>query len=85
MKIVKPNSFEMVRAKNTTPVIINKYSCELENILVKYCLVDEPDYIYNVDKKVTNAEHKPLSFIGRFDSKPDFNIPQINTNCNYFW
>ena len=70
LKLVKPSSLEMVRAKNTTPEVINKYFSELENILDKYCLRDKPECIYNVDEKGINAEHKPPSVVGGFDSKP---------------
>ena len=70
LKLVKPSSLEMVRAKNTTPEVISKYFSELENILDKYCLRDKPECIYNVDEKDINAEHKPLSVVGGFDSKP---------------
>ena len=60
LKLVKPSSLEMFRAKNKTPEVKNKYFSELGNILGKYCLRDKPECIYftgfNIPKINSNCD-----------------------------
>ena len=68
--ILQPSKLEMIRAKCTTPDIIEKYYEELHNILIKYDLLEKPECIYNIDEKGVSSEHKPPYIVGDANSKP---------------
>lgn len=63
LNVKKPRSLEISRAKCVTKEAIDKYFDTLNNILVKYHLVDKPHLIYNVDEKGLKTEHKPPKIV----------------------
>jgi hypothetical protein len=63
LKVKKPRSLEIARAKSATRPTIDRYFDELNSILTKYNLKDKPGHIYNVDEKGLNLEHKPPKII----------------------
>ncbi|XP_053399613.1 uncharacterized protein LOC123560449 isoform X3 [Mercenaria mercenaria] len=63
LKVVKPRSLDVARAKSATRLAVDNYFRELENILVKYGLKDKPHLVYNVDEKGLSTEHKPPKIV----------------------
>ena len=70
LKIIKASGLAITRAKSASQENIDNYFQELEKILVKYNLSDELHYIYNIDEKGINFQHKPPNVVGDMDSKP---------------
>lgn len=69
LKVKKPRSLEVARAKSATRNAIDNYFDELEHILTKYNLHDKPHRVYNIDEKGISTEHKPPKVIGGKFSK----------------
>ncbi|CAC5415216.1 unnamed protein product [Mytilus coruscus] len=69
LKTIKARGLAISRAKSVSQENIDDYQ-ELEIILVKYNLVDNPHCIYNIDEKGVNFQHKPPNVVGAKDSKP---------------
>ena len=63
LKVQKPRSLEIMRAKATSQETVNRYFDELEKILQKYNLKDRPQAIYNVDEKGIVENHIPPSVV----------------------
>lgn len=63
LKLVKPRSLEIARAKSATPTAINNYFNELNRIMTKYNLKEKPHLIYNVDEKGLSPDHKPPKIV----------------------
>ena len=57
LKVQKPRSLEIIRAKATSLETVNKYFDELEHILKKYNLKNRPQAIYNIDEKGIVENH----------------------------
>ncbi|XP_052071024.1 uncharacterized protein LOC127709474 [Mytilus californianus] len=70
LKIIKPRSLEMQRAKATSEVNVQNYYSELHKILEKYDLFDKPERIYNVDEKGICTNHKSPYVIAATGSTP---------------
>jgi hypothetical protein len=51
LKIVKPRSLEIQRAKALSTECLRNYFQELNKVLEKYNLLDKPERIFNVDEK----------------------------------
>ncbi|XP_053383877.1 uncharacterized protein LOC128550038 [Mercenaria mercenaria] len=63
LKVKKPRSLEIARAKYATRPTIDRYFNELNSILTKYNLKDKPSHILNIDEKGLNLEHKPPKIV----------------------
>ncbi|XP_041361965.1 tigger transposable element-derived protein 1-like [Gigantopelta aegis] len=63
LKVQKPRSLEIMRAKATSEETVNTYFNELETILNKYNLKNSPQSIYNIDEKGIVENHKPPSVV----------------------
>ena len=70
LKIVKPRSLEMQRAKASSEVNVQNYYSELHKILEKYDLFDKPERIYNVDEKGICTNHKSPYVIAATGTTP---------------
>ena len=70
ISVLKPSGLEILWARSSNPEIIAKYYAELSVILQKYNWTDKPEYIYNVDEKGINSEHKPPNVVGGQNTKP---------------
>ena len=67
LKVSKPKSLSMVRARSATKETIDDYFNELGHILDKYHLKNAPHRIFNVDETGFSPEHKPPSVLGPRD------------------
>ena len=56
LKVPKPHSLEMQRAKFTSDLTIKNYFLELGSILKKCNIEDKPERIYNVDETSPSAD-----------------------------
>ena len=63
LKLKKPRSLEIARAKCATREAVDNYFIELDKILVKNNLKNKPHLIYNVDEKSLQPEHKPPKIV----------------------
>jgi hypothetical protein len=70
LKIVKPRSLEIQRAKALSTECLRNYFQELNKVLEKYNLLDKPERIFNVDEKGLSTTHKAPHVIAATDSKP---------------
>ena len=70
LKIVKPRSLEIQRAKALSTECLRNYFQELNKVLEKYNLLDKPGRIFNVDEKGLSTTHKAPHVIDATDSKP---------------
>ncbi|XP_053376483.1 uncharacterized protein LOC128547533 [Mercenaria mercenaria] len=70
IKVVKPRSLEMARARSATRPAIDQYFNELNKILTKYNLKDKPHCIYNINEKGLSLEHKPPKIVTGTHYKP---------------
>lgn len=59
IKVNKPRSLSLIRARAASPQTIESYYAELEKILDKYNLKNRPESIYNIDEKCISTEHNP--------------------------
>ncbi|CAC5426022.1 unnamed protein product [Mytilus coruscus] len=64
LKVPRPRSFEIARAKSASAFVVAKYFTELKKIIHKYKLEDAPHHIFNVDEKGVSPNHTPLSVVG---------------------
>ena len=69
LKLKKPRSLEVARAKCATRDAIDNYFKELDRILIKHGIKDKPHLIYNVDEKSLQPEHKPPKIVSAKHSK----------------
>ena len=61
---VKPSGLSQLRAKAASPECIDNYFKELDKILTKYDIKDEPSMIYNVDEKgIMTGGSKPPNIV----------------------
>ena len=63
LKVKKPRSLEIARARSATRPAIDSYFTELGKIIDKYNLRDKPNYIFNIDEKGLSTEHKPPKIV----------------------
>ncbi|XP_041360715.1 uncharacterized protein LOC121376969 [Gigantopelta aegis] len=70
LRVQKPRSLEIMRAKATSKDTINKYFDSLEQILDKYDLRNSPESIYNIDEKGIVENHKPPSIVASRSNVP---------------
>ena len=63
LRVVKPKSREIARAKSATKPAISRYFKELKSIIDKYKMIDKPERIFNIDEQVLSLEHKPPKII----------------------
>ena len=63
LKVIKPRSLEVARAKSATEATISNYFRELHTIVEKYDRSGKPQCIFNIDEKGLSAEHKPPKII----------------------
>ena len=63
LKLCKPRSLELQRAKATSEDCVSSYFEELQKILIRYDLLDSPERIYNVDEKGLRQNHSPPSIV----------------------
>ena len=63
LKVKKPRSLEIARARSATRPVIYAYFTELGKILDKYNLKDKPNRIFNIDEKGLSTEHKPQRIV----------------------
>lgn len=59
LKVIKPRSLEISRAKSATIENVDKYFEELKNVMEKYDLIDKPHLIFNIDEKGITINHSP--------------------------
>ncbi|XP_041372513.1 uncharacterized protein LOC121385794 [Gigantopelta aegis] len=80
LKVQKPRSLEIMRAKATSEETVNIYFNELETILNKYNLKNSPQSIYNIDEKGIVENHKPPSVVSsRFEVPVAVTLGKSNT------
>nr|XP_054759887.1 uncharacterized protein LOC129266029 [Lytechinus pictus] len=65
LRLVKPQSLSMARAKASKPHLVTSYFNELSAILKKYDLEGKGERIYNVDEVGFNCEHRPVKIVAR--------------------
>ena len=70
LKVMRPRSTELYRAKCATPAALQRYFSELKKVMDKYDLHDKPQCIYNVDETGINTEHKPGNVVALKGSRP---------------
>ena len=70
IKVQKPRSLEIMRAKATSKETVNRYFVELEKILDKYNLKCRPQAIYNIDEKGIVENHTPPSVVSSCHKVP---------------
>ena len=70
LKVVKPRSLEVARAKAANVENVSKYFQELEKTLDKYQLKDKPHLLYNVDEKGLTINHRPPNVVAGIETKP---------------
>lgn len=63
LKVKKPRSIDIARAKSATESAVTNYFTELETILTKYNLKNKPHMVYNVDEKGLSTQHQPPKII----------------------
>lgn len=83
---VFPQGLESTRAKAATPEVIEKYYSELERIMTKYNLHEQPHKIFNVDETGLKPEHKPSKVLASKSKnvKPNtITSPKGNTTTLY--
>ncbi|XP_038072690.1 tigger transposable element-derived protein 1-like [Patiria miniata] len=80
LKVKKPRSLEIMRAKATSQETVNRYFDEMEKILEKYNLKDRPEAIYNVDEKGIVENHTPPSIVSsRYEVPPAVTMGKSST------
>ena len=70
LKVNKPRSLEMSRAKCASVTKVDNYFSELKVITEKYGFDKEPQLIYNVDEKGFSQCHSPPSVVCSGDAQP---------------
>lgn len=70
LRVLKPRSLDIQRAKSASSAAVDSYFVELENILLKYDLKVKPHLIYNVDEKGIAQDHKPPYIVAGKDYHP---------------
>ena len=68
LKVRKPRSLELARAKATSEEAVSSYFNELDNILTKYDLKKSPERIYNIDEKGLKLNYTPPKIVAGTDS-----------------
>ena len=67
LRVIKPKALELQRAKHTSASVINKYFEELDTVLTKYNLKNNPHLIFNIDEKGISQNHVPPYVVGGSD------------------
>ncbi|MES9880618.1 MAG: hypothetical protein ABW185_07025 [Sedimenticola sp.] len=70
LKVLRPRSLELARAKSASEPIVERYFEELSKIISKYDLQDKPQLIFNIDEKGVSPNHTPPSIIGVKGQQP---------------
>lgn len=70
LKVVKPRSLELMRAKAATQDVVDSYYKELDSILKKYDLIEHPERIYNIDETGFQNVHSPPKVVAGHKGKP---------------
>ena len=70
LRVLKPRSLEHLRAKAANPENVQKYFKELNDIMIKYDLLDKPHLIFNVDEKGISQNHAPPQVVAGRDVHP---------------
>jgi hypothetical protein len=70
LRVVKPRSLEVSRAKSTSDATVQNYFNQLEHIIDKYELQNSPHLIFNVDEKGISTNHTPSHIVARRDFYP---------------
>jgi hypothetical protein len=65
-----PRKLESSRAKYATPETVSSYFGNLKDVMVKYDLLNKPQFIYNIDETGLQPEHRPPNVIAGVNSKP---------------
>ena len=68
LKVRKPRSLELARAKATSEEAVSTYFKELDNILTKIDLKKSPERIYNIDEKGLELNYTPPKKVAGTDS-----------------
>ncbi|CAG2188273.1 unnamed protein product [Mytilus edulis] len=63
LRVVKPRSLEILRAKCGSVANVEKYFASLTEVVLKYNLQDKPHLIFNVDEKGITLNHKPPNVV----------------------
>ncbi|CAG2211698.1 unnamed protein product [Mytilus edulis] len=63
LRVVKPRSLEILRAKCGSVANVEKYFDSLDQVVHKYNLQDKPHLIFNVDEKGITLNHKPPNVV----------------------
>ena len=63
LKVLKPRSLVIARAKCGTNENVEKYFESLEEVINKYGLQSKPHLIFNVDEKGLTSNHKPPNVV----------------------
>lgn len=59
LRVLKPRGLEIARAKCCSVDAVQAYFLNLEEVLIKYELLDKPHLVFNVDEKGITLNHKP--------------------------
>jgi hypothetical protein len=70
LKVKKPRSLELCRAKATSEGAVSSYFAELKTIVEKYDFENAPERIYNIDEKGLKQNHTPPCIVGPAGTAP---------------
>ncbi|KAL5006411.1 hypothetical protein ScPMuIL_015217, partial [Solemya velum] len=70
LRVLRPRSLEIARAKSASEAVVRKYFEELQSIIQKYDLEEQPHLVFNVDEKGVSPNHTPPSIIALKGTKP---------------
>ena len=64
LHVIRPRALELQRAKCTSASVIDKYFDELDQVLTKYNLKEQPHLTFNIDEKGISQNHVPPYVVG---------------------
>ena len=70
LRVIKPRSLEVSRAKSASHAIVQNYFNQLEHIMDKYELQNSPHLIFNVDEKGISTNNTPYRIVAGSDFYP---------------
>ena len=71
LRVLKPRSLEVQRAKCTTADVVDSYFKGLKQTMTKYNLLDKPHLIFNVDEKGVTQNYSSPNVVAGADFHPN--------------
>jgi len=72
LRVCKPRSLEVSRAKSTSAQVISSYFDGLQKVIKKYNLEDKPHLIFNVYEKGITLNHTPPQVVAGAEFHPNY-------------